>query len=305
MCLVFLRAMKTATISERAYGNTGLNVSLLGLGAGQVGDARLDEAEAGRLLNEVLDLGITLIDTARGYGLSEERIGRHIAQRRDEFVLSTKVGYGIDGVADWTHDCILAGVDRALKLMRTDHIDIAHLHSCPQETLERGEVIDALDRCAKDGKIRVAAYSGDNEPLEWAFGSGRFRGLMCSVNVFDQRAIDRVVTPAGKGRIGLIAKRPIGNAPWLHAERPTGNYCEQYWLRMKAMGIDFGGDWADIALRFTAFTNGVTSCIVGGKNIDHVRSNAASIARGPLAPEVVSRIRAAFAQHDDNWSGQV
>ena len=67
---------------------------------------------------------------------------------------------------------------------------------------------------------------------------------MCSVNLFDQRAIDRVVTPAGKGRIGFIAKRPIGNAPWLHAERPSGNYCEQYWLRMKAMGLDFGADWA-------------------------------------------------------------
>jgi aryl-alcohol dehydrogenase-like predicted oxidoreductase len=74
---------------------------------------------------------------------------------------------------------------------------------------------------------------------------------------------------------------------------------------MKAMGLDFGADWTDIALRFTAFTDGVTSCIVGGKNIDHVRSNAAAIARGPLAPEVVSRIRAAFAQHDDNWCGQV
>jgi aryl-alcohol dehydrogenase-like predicted oxidoreductase len=297
--------MKTATISQRAYGNTGLQVSLLGLGAGQIGDGQLDEAHVGQLLNEVLDLGITLIDTARGYGLSEERIGRHISHRRGEFVLSTKVGYGIDGVADWTYDCIVAGVDRALKLMRTDHIDIAHLHSCPQDTLERGEVIDALDRGVSDGKVRVAAYSGDNEPLEWALASGRFRGLMCSVNAFDQRAIDRVVTPAGKRGTGLIAKRPIGNAPWLHANQPSGQYCEQYWLRMKAMGLDFGAHWSDIALRFTAFTEGITSCIVGGKNIDHIRSNMASIARGPLTPDVISKIRAAFAQHDDNWSGQV
>jgi aryl-alcohol dehydrogenase-like predicted oxidoreductase len=297
--------MTTTTIPQRAYGNTGLQFSLLGLGAGQVGDGRLEEAHVGKLLNEVLDLGITLIDTARGYGLSEERIGKHIAHRRSEFILSTKVGCGIDGVPDWTYDCILAGVDRALRLMRTDHLDIAHLHSCPQETLERGEVIDALDRCVSDGKIRVAAYSGDNEPLECALASGRFRGLMCSVNVFDQRAIDRVVAPAGKRGIGLIAKRPIGNAPWLHANQPSGQYCEQYWLRMRAMGLDFGADWADIALRFTAFTEGVTSCIVGGKNIDHIRSNMASIARGPLTPDVVSKIRAAFTQHDDNWSGQV
>jgi aryl-alcohol dehydrogenase-like predicted oxidoreductase len=297
--------MKTATIPQRAYGKTGLNISLLGLGAGQIGDGKLDEAHVGKLLNEVLDLGVTLIDTARGYGLSEERIGKHIAHRRNEYVLSTKVGYGIDGVPDWTYDCILAGVDRALKLMRTDRIDIAHLHSCPQDTLERGEVIDALDKCVKDGKVHVAAYSGDNEPLEWALTSGRFQGLMCSVNMFDQRAIGRVVTPASKRGVGLIAKRPIGNAPWLHTNQPSGQYCEQYWLRMKAMGLDFGADWADIALRFTAYTEGVTSCIVGGKNIEHIRSNIATIARGPLATDVVSKIRGTFAECDDNWDGQV
>lgn len=297
--------MKSATIPQRAYGSTGVHLSLLGLGAGQIGDEKVDDAHVGKFLNQVLDLGITLIDTARGYGVSEERIGKHIAHRRSEYVLSTKIGYGIDGVMDWTYDCILAGVDRALKLMKTDHLDIAHLHSCPRETLERGEVVDALDRCVTDGKVRYAAYSGDNEPLEWALASGRFRGLMCSANVFDQRAIDRVVTLAGKRGIGVIAKRPIGNAPWLHADQPHGRYCEQYWLRMKAMGLDFGADWPDIALRFTAFTIGVTSCIVGGRNIDHVRSNIASIARGPLPSEVVARIRTAFAQCDSNWTGQV
>lgn len=294
-----------ATIPRRGYGDTGLPVSPLGFGAGQIGDGRLEEGQVGRLLNEVLDLGITLIDTARGYGLSEERIGKHIAHRRGEYVLSTKVGYGVDGVADWTYDCILAGVERALPLMRTDHLDIVHLHSCPQETLERGEVIDALDRCVRDGKVRFAAYSGDNEPLDWALSSGRFHGLMCSVNVFDQCAMDRVVAPAGRRAIGVIAKRPIGNAPWQYPSRPTGQYCEPYWLRMKAMGLDFGAAWADTALRFTAFTPGVASCIVGGKDIDHVRANEASIARGPLAPGVVSKIRAAFAQHDDNWRGEV
>jgi len=297
--------MKTTTIPQRPYGNTGVQVSLLGFGAGQIGDGQLDESRVARVLNEVLDLGITLIDTARGYGLSEERIGRHIAHRRGEYVLSTKVGYGIEGVPDWTYDCILAGVERALRLLRTDHLDIVHLHSCPRETLERGEVIDALDASVRAGKIRFAAYSGDNEPLEWALAANRFRGLMCSVNPFDQRAIDRVVTPAGKRGIGLIAKRPIGNAPWLHMNRPSGQYCEPYWLRMKAMGLDFGADWADTALRFTAFTDGVASCIVGGKNVDHMRSNAASIARGPLPLDVVSKIHAAFAQHDDNWDGQV
>lgn len=74
---------------------------------------------------------------------------------------------------------------------------------------------------------------------------------------------------------------------------------------MKAMGLDYGADWADSALRFTAFADGVNSCIAGGKNIEHVRSNIASIARGPLSSDVVSAVRAAFAQHDNNWTGQV
>ena len=86
---------------ERAFGKQGLSVSALGLGAGHIGDPELDEARVGVLLNSALDMGITLIDTARSYGLSEERIGRHIARRRPQFILSTKVGYGMSGHKDW------------------------------------------------------------------------------------------------------------------------------------------------------------------------------------------------------------
>src|SRR5512147_854288 len=130
-------------MQQRAFGNTGLVVPVLGFGAMQLGDPAFDDAEAGRQLNAVLDAGLTLIDTARAYGLSEERIGRHLAQRRSEFVLSTKVGYGVPGVPDWTHECILRGVDAARDRMRVDVIDIVHLHSCGLETLRAGEVTDA------------------------------------------------------------------------------------------------------------------------------------------------------------------
>ncbi len=99
---------------ERAFGKQGFSVSALGLGAGPIGDPALDEAQVGALLNQALDLGITLIDTARSYGLSEERIGRHLAHRRHQFILSTKVGYGIRGHKDWTYACVSAGIDAAL-----------------------------------------------------------------------------------------------------------------------------------------------------------------------------------------------
>jgi aryl-alcohol dehydrogenase-like predicted oxidoreductase len=281
---------------------------VLGLGAGQLGDAALEDAEAGRLLNGAVDLGITLIDTARGYGLSEERIGRHLRHRRRELVLSTKVGYGIPGYEDWTGPCITAGVEAALARLGTDCIDLVHLHSCPLEVLQRGDVVVALERAVAAGKVRVAAYSGENQPLRWALASQRFGSVQVSVNLFDQRiTTDPGGLPAAAAAgLGVIAKRPLANAPWRFRDRPSGDYCEAYWLRMRAMGLHPGAlGWDELALRFSAFVPGVTSCIVGSRSLEHVRRNAELVQRGPLPPSLMASIQAAFAAHDDGWEGQV
>jgi len=149
-------------MEQRIFGKTGLKVSVLGFGAGHIGSENFSENEAESLLNQVVDSGITLIDTARAYGLSEERIGKYLSHRRKDFVLSTKVGYGVIGFENWTYECVRAGIDEALRLLRTDYIDIVHLHSCPIGTLQWGEPLRALEESVHDGKIRVAAYSGEN-----------------------------------------------------------------------------------------------------------------------------------------------
>ncbi|WP_374401054.1 aldo/keto reductase [Niveibacterium sp.] len=291
-------------LAQRPYGNSGILVSALGLGAGQIGDARLDEAAVGSLLNAAVDAGITLIDTARGYGLSEERIGRHLAARRNEIVLSTKLGYGIDGFSDWTGPCITAGVEAALQRLRTDRIDIVHLHSCPAETLARGEVIDALDAAKRAGNLRAIAYSGENADLDYAVDCGRFDGFMASLNLCDQRVIEQVLPRiAGKG---FIAKRPSANHPWRFAERPLGDYCEEYWLRWRAMDAsNFGHPWGEIALRFAASVPGVSSAIVGTANPANLAQNLDWFGLGPLPAYQLGNLRAAFLQHDRGWFGQL
>ena len=98
---------------QHDFGNTCPKVSALGFGAGQIGAESLDEPSAGAPPISVLDCGITLIDTARGHGLSEQHIGRHLARRRSEFVLATKVRYGIAGHADGTPGSIAAAIDAA------------------------------------------------------------------------------------------------------------------------------------------------------------------------------------------------
>jgi len=286
-------------------GRTGLAVSALGFGAMHVNDARTSEVEAGALLNRVLDEGITLIDTARGYGLSEERIGRHLSHRRDEFVLSTKVGYGVDGVPDWTYDCIVQGVERAMTLMRTDWVDIVHLHSCPLAVLQRGDVVRALDDCRRLGKLRVAAYSGDNDEVDFAINCGVFGSLQTSISICDQAHLSGCAARADHEGIGVIAKRPLAGAVWRHASRPEDFAEGQYWDRFQAMTLPPQQDWAEFALRFTAFHTGAASAIVGTAKLTHLQHNLQAVARGPLPAEQVVALRAAFARHGEHWRGLI
>jgi aryl-alcohol dehydrogenase-like predicted oxidoreductase len=293
-------------MTPRPFGDTGLKVSPVGFGAGHIGGDDLSEDEAGALLNAALDLGVTLFDTARSYGRSEERIGRHLSHRRRDFVLSTKCGYGVAGVADWTGEAIRAGVDEALAKLRTDYLDIVHLHSCPRETLLRGDIQEALSRLIEAGKARVAAYSGEGEALEEAVDGGRFRAVQASVNLCDQRSLFGALSRAAARGFGVIAKRPLANAPWRFTERPTGHYCETYWERLKAMGIAPGPlSWDELALRFAAFAPGVSSCIAGTRSLSHIRRAAEICERGPLPEEALREIRRAFCKNDYGWVGQV
>jgi aryl-alcohol dehydrogenase-like predicted oxidoreductase len=292
---------------RRAFGQTGLVVPVLGFGAMQAGDPRLPEDAAARLLNHALDLGLSLIDTARSYGLSEERIGRHLAHRRDEFVLSTKVGYGVGGIADWTYDCVVAGVRDARDRLRSDVLDVVHLHSCGLDLLETGEVAQALADCADRGWLRIAAYSGDGAALRHAVLSGEFAGVQASVNLCDQQSLRTVLEAAACG-IGTIAKRPLAGQPWRAPAPPDDDVHADYWRRFEVLRREPGfdaGDWEALALRFAAWAPGVDCAIVGGTDPRHLERNAAAVAEGPLDPSQVAAIRAAFARVGGHWPGRV
>jgi aryl-alcohol dehydrogenase-like predicted oxidoreductase len=289
---------------SRRYGNTDIFLNPMGLGAAQIGDPQLSDAEIGYLLNTAVDAGVNLFDTAPSYGISEERLGRHLAARRNEVILSTKLGYGVSGVADWTGACITAGIDQALKLLRTDTIDIAHFHSCPRSVLEQTDVIDALEAGKRAGKVRAIAYSGENDDLAWAVACGRFDGFMASLNICDQRvASDALPTMAGKG---FIAKRAVANHPWRFAQRPMGDYCEEYWSRWQDMGLENRGlQWGEISLRFALSFPGVSAAIVGTAKAPHLKRSLQWAAKGPLPSGWVAELQTAFTQHDRNWTGQI
>jgi aryl-alcohol dehydrogenase-like predicted oxidoreductase len=291
---------------SRLFGNTGLTVSALGFGAGQIGGAELTEDQAGTLLNRAVDLGINLIDTARGYGLSEERIGRHLSWRRGDFVLSSKGGYDIEGTQDWTPENISRGIERALRLMQTDHIDIFHLHSCPLDVLRRDDLLAALDDARQAGYIRVAAYSGENAELDWAVNSGRFGSVQTSVNLADQWSLHHVLPEAEKRGLGVIGKRPVANMAWTYPERPVGQYAEIYWERLKQLDLDPGDlNMTELALRFSAYALGVSSVIVGTSSLENLSRNVDLVERGALPQNVLDRIELAWTEHGGAWGGEV
>src|SRR5580704_10704556 len=145
------------TIETRPLGRTGTRVTILGYGAMELrgephGPATVDE-DAGRLLNEVLDAGINLIDTAPDYGRSEELIGRYLGHRRDEFFLASKCGCLMEVPAaapppyphDYSPGNVRAVVERSLRRLGTDRLDLVQVHmSQSRATLEHNHTVETL-----------------------------------------------------------------------------------------------------------------------------------------------------------------
>jgi aryl-alcohol dehydrogenase-like predicted oxidoreductase len=289
-------------METRRLGRTGLTISRLGVGLAEIGDLDLDEAkQASEVLNLALDSGITFFDTAACYSNSEELIGRTIAHRRDEFVLATKAGHVVGGYAgeDWTAQTIRDSIDRSLKRMRTDHLDIVQLHTCSVEVLERGEVIEVFQAAQQAGKTRFIGYSGDNEGALWAVKSGLFDTLQTSFNLVDQNARLNLFDPAQDQDMGIIVKRPIANGVWGATGVPS-SYAEAYFERAQRMAArgplpDAPDNRILVALGFAFAHDAVDTFIVGTRNPDHMRSNIELAAQSlPIPAEVVTELHSRF-----------
>src|SRR4051794_12992036 len=119
-------------MQKRRFGRTNLQVSVLGFGAAPIGFLKTDREKVHTILEFLLDHGVNFIDTAASYEGSEEVIGETISSRRDEFVLVSKCGQKFADVEgeEWTPQVIARTIDRSLRRLRTDRLDVMLLHSC-------------------------------------------------------------------------------------------------------------------------------------------------------------------------------
>jgi aryl-alcohol dehydrogenase-like predicted oxidoreductase len=212
---------------------------------------------------------------------------------------------GVEG-EDWSGRLVTETVDRSLRRLGTDRLDVMLLHSCKLEVLRRGEALEALVRAREAGKIRFAGYSGDNEAATFAVGLPGVDVLMCSASICDQVNLDGALPAAARAGTAVIAKRTVANAAWKPLEAQQGiyrDYAKSYAERFQAMGLDprelgFAGPeaWMEIALRFTLAEPAVQVLSVGTTSAANAEANLKLLEAGPLAPGAVAKIRAAFRE---------
>jgi aryl-alcohol dehydrogenase-like predicted oxidoreductase len=265
----------------------------------------------------MLDAGVNVIDTGASYPGSEEMIGRAIGHRRDQFVVITKCGGKLPDLTEkmWTPELISKTVDRSLKNLGVEQIDVMLLHSCDLKTLQDGKVIEPLVKAREAGKIKFLGYSGDNDAAAYAAGLDEVAVIETSINITDQINVEKVLPICRARNLGVLAKRPIANACWRDLSEQQGlykTYAKTYTERLAEMKLTPGelgfgaGDWPEIALRFTLSQPGVHSAIIGTQNIENAKANLAIAEKGPLPADVVQKIRDAFvaADGEGRWTGQ-
>jgi aryl-alcohol dehydrogenase-like predicted oxidoreductase len=209
----------------RRLGNSGLVVSVVGLGTNNLG-IKLDMEQSREVVEAALDNGITLFDTADSYGAAEERLGEILEGRRDDVVLATKFGSdvrkrGLTNGEDWgargSRRYIVRSVESSLRRLRTDWIDLYQLH-WPDPATPIEETLSALDELVRAGKVR---YLGSSNLRGWqvadAEWTARSRGLQRFVSAQNEysllnRGIETELVPALEDyRIGLLPYFPLAS----------------------------------------------------------------------------------------------
>ncbi len=207
------------SLARRPMGNTGLSVSILGLGGYHLGSAK-DPREAAEIVSRALDAGINFFDNAWEYhgGQSEERLGRALTGKREQVVLMTKV---------CTHGrgkkTALRMLEQSLRRLRTDHLDVWQVHEViydndPELIFASGGVAEALLAAKKAGKVRFVGFTGHKHPdihLRMLSQGFPFDTVQMPLNCFDAtfRSFEQTVLPrANELGLAVFGMKSLGGS---------------------------------------------------------------------------------------------
>lgn len=280
-------------METRAFGNTGLESTVLGYGAMAL--RNLEPEKSDELLNALLDQGVNFIDTAPDYGHSEDMIGRFIADRRDEYILATKCGCNIPRVEDapnhiWTGEQLRHNIEHSLQRLQTDYVDIWQVHSADPEELEGTDVLETMQAVKEEGKVRHIAVSmrGRSEGYGYTQLKGylpwdAWEAIQIWYSPFIRYSEELISQAAAKGWGTIIrglVRPPFDTTIAEHFEkadldelRGTGESRAQFLIR-------FGLSHPDLH-----------TAIVGTGSLNHLADNVAAAEAGPLPDDIYAEAK--------------
>jgi aryl-alcohol dehydrogenase-like predicted oxidoreductase len=298
----------------RALGNSGLMVSVVGLGGNNFG-RRLDTDGARPVVDAAIEAGVTLFDTADIYGRSEEILGEVLAGRRDQVVLATKfgsqgadMGYGPAAGAKGGRAYIRRAVEHSLRRLRTDHIDLYQIHT-PDPVTPIEETLAALSELVRAGLVRYIGHSnftglqtGEAVSAARELGAVPFISAQNHWSLLERKAEADVVPAALAFGLGVLPFFPLANGLLTGKVRrgvppPEGSRLAGrtgYITDEKLDKVEALAQWAEqhgrslleVAIGALAALPGCSSVIAGATKAEQVSANVAAGEWVPTAEEL-------------------
>jgi aryl-alcohol dehydrogenase-like predicted oxidoreductase len=329
MNLDYLRKKAKELIMEyRELGRTGWKVSAISFGCWAIGGSwgNVDDNESLAALHRSLDLGVNFFDTADVYGdgRSERLLARLRKERHGAFYIATKAGRRLDPhiAAGYNRQNLTAFVERSLKNLHTDALDLLQLHCPPTEVYYMPEVFGVLDDLVKVGKLRF--YGVSVEKVEEALKAIEYPGVQSVqiiFNIFRQRPAELFFGEAQRRGVGILARVPLASGLLTGKLTPNSKFAADDHRTFNRQGASFdrgetfagldyetglqavealrpwvlaGQTFAQMALRWILMFPAVTCAIPGAKRPQQAQENIEAANLPPLSDTTLAGINAIY-----------
>lgn len=309
----------------RELGRTGYKVSTISFGAWAIGGAwgSVEDKDSLAALHRCLDRGVNFFDTADVYGdgRSERLLAQLRKERKEKFYIATKAGRRLpkQEARGYSRENLTSFVDRSLKNLETDAIDLLQLHCPPTEVYYLPEVFGMLDDFVKAGKLRY--YGVSVEKVEEALKAIEFPGVQSVqiiFNMFRQRPADLFFAEAQRKRVGILARLPLSSGMLSGKltrsskfestdHRAFNRHGEAFDRGETFSGFDYerglevvemlrplvpkGASLAQFALRWILMFPAVTCAIPGAKRPSQAEENVAAADLPPIPSDTMNKVR--------------
>src|SRR6266850_3820075 len=320
-----LKGVNPKRMEYRELGRTGWRVSTVSFGAWAIGDAwgSTDDKESLAALNRAVDLGVNFFDTADVYGdgRSERLLAQLKRDRKEEIIIATKAGRRLDPhvAGAYTRENITGFIERSLKNLETDTLDLIQLHCPPTEVYYYPELFGALDDLIVEGKLRN--YGVSVEKVEEGIKALEYpnvQSVQIIFNIFRQRPAEIFFDLAKKRKVGILARVPLASGMLSgkmtaqtqfsqNDHRQFNRHGESFDRGETFSGVDYptglqaveelralmpeGMTMAQFALRWILMFDAVTCAIPGAKRPSQVEENVFAGDLPPLSDETMNAVR--------------